>query len=119
MSDFQGERRHFSRVAIDLPVEVHQGGAIWDLRTVEIGLGGVTTDQPQQWDAQYNEPFTLMIAVDSDTTLELHAYLQHTEAGHLGFSVEHVDRTNIEPLKDLLSQHMDIVTLEDEFNKLD
>jgi len=119
MSDFQGERRQFTRVGIDLPVEVHQGGSVWNQRTINIGLSGVTTDQPELWDAQYNEPFTLMVAVDSETLLELHAYLQHAEAGHLGFSVEHVDRSNIEPLKDLLAAHMDVGQLEKELMQLD
>ena len=68
---------------------------------------------------QYNEPFTLIIKIEDDRTLELHAYLQHVEAGRLGFSVEHVDRENIEPLRAVLEAHMDITTLEEELERLD
>jgi hypothetical protein len=114
MSDTQNERRRFTRVELALPVEVHQGGSIWHQSLIDISLSGVATDQPKDWDAQYNEPFTLVIQVDEDTTLELHAYLQHVEAGRLGFSVQHVDRENMQPLLEVLQAHMDIATLEEE-----
>jgi len=120
MTDNRQERRRFTRAAIDLPVEVQQGGSVWHQRLVDISLGGVATDQPDLWDAQYNEPFTLIIHVDESERLELHAYLQHVEAGRLGFSVEHVDRENIEPLRSLLEAHIhDIALLDDELRRLD
>ena len=118
MTDIRNDQRRFTRVAVDLPVEVHQGGSVWNQRTLDISLGGVATDQPDVWDAQYNEPFTLMIKLDGGGELELHAYLQHVEAGRLGFAVQHVDRENIQPLHDLLEQHMDIATLEAEIARL-
>jgi hypothetical protein len=112
------EKRRFTRVELALPVEVHQGGSMWQQRLIDISLTGVATDQPALWDAQYNEPFTLIITVDEDTTLELHAYLQHVEAGRLGFSVQHVDRENMEPLLEVLQAHMDLATLEEELSQL-
>ena len=119
MTEIRNEQRQFTRVKLDLPVEVHQGGDMWPQRLVDISLVGVSTDQPDLWDAQYNEPFTLIIHLSDSETLELHAYLQHVEAGRLGFTVQHVDRENIEPLRYLLEQHMDIVTLEEELGRLD
>ena len=119
MSERHSEKRRFTRVALALPVEVHQGGSVWHQSLIDISLSGVATDQPDEWDAQYNEPFTLMIQIEDDKTLELHAYLQHVEAGRLGFSVEHVDRENIEPLRAVLEAHMDITTLEEELGRLD
>ncbi len=120
MSDFPGERRGFSRAHIDLPVEVHQGGSVWHQRLIDISVAGVSTDQPDLWDAQYNEPFTLVINVGEHGILELHAYLQHVEAGRLGFAVQHVDRKNIEPLRALLAEHVDDpMTLDEEISRLD
>ena len=75
---------------------------MWHQRLIDISLSGVATDQPDIWDAQYNEPFTLIIHLEDTESLELHAYLQHVEAGRLGFTVQHVDKTNIEPLRILL-----------------
>jgi hypothetical protein len=114
MTEIHTEKRRFTRVELALPVEVHQGGSVWHQRLIDISLNGVATDQPDQWDAQYNEPFTLVIKLEEDSTLELHAYLQHVEAGKLGFSMQHVDRENMEPLLEVLQAHMDLATLEEE-----
>jgi len=118
MTEIRNEQRRFTRVELALPVEVHQGGSVWHQRLIDISLSGIATDQPDVWDAQYNEPFTLIIALDEDNSLELHAYLQHVEAGRLGFSVQHVDRENIDPLRAVLEAHMDIATLEEELSQL-
>jgi hypothetical protein len=118
MTDIHNNQRHFTRVELALPVEVHQGGSVWHQRLIDISLSGVSTDQPDVWDAQYNEPFTLIITVEEDKSLELHAYLQHVEAGRLGFSVQHVDRANIEPLRAVLEAHMDLATLDEELQLL-
>lgn len=114
MTEIHTEKRRFTRVELALPVEVHQGGSVWHQRLIDISLNGVATDQPEQWDAQYNEPFTLIIKLEEDSTLELHAYLQHVEAGKLGFSMQHVDRENMEPLLEVLQAHMDLATLDEE-----
>ena len=114
MTELHSEKRRFTRVELALPVEVHQGGSVWHQRLIDISLNGVATDQPDQWDAQYNEPFTLVIKLEEDSTLELHAYLQHVEAGKLGFSMRHVDRENMQPLLEVLQAHMDLATLEEE-----
>ncbi len=114
MTEIHTEKRHFTRVELALPVEVHQGGSVWHQRLIDISLNGVATDQPDNWDAQYNEPFTIIIKLEEDSTLELHAYLQHVEAGRLGFTVQHVDRENMQPLLEVLQAHMDLETLEEE-----
>ena len=118
MTEFHNEQRHVTRVELALPVEVHQGGSVWHQRLIDISLSGIATDQPDVWDAQYNEPFTLIISIEEGKSLELHAYLQHVEADRLGFSVQHVDRENIEPLRDVLEAHMDLTTLEEELSSL-
>lgn len=107
MSDYPGEQRAFARAVIDLPVEVHQGGSVWKQRLIDISVAGVSTDQPDVWDAQYNEPFTLFIDAGELGRLELHAYLQHVEGSRLGFAVQHVDRANTVRLRGLLAAYVD------------
>ena len=120
MSEHRPEQRRFTRVALDLPVEVHQGGSVWQQRLIDLSLAGAATDQPDVWDAQYNEPFTLLIHIDETRRLELYAYLQHVEADRLGFTVQHVDRENIAPLRDLLAAHIgDISVLDEEMSRLE
>ena len=118
MTEHSVEKRRYTRIELALPVEVHQGGSIWRQRLIDISLTGIATDQPEVWDAQYNEPFTLIVKMDEGSTLELHAYLQHVEAGRLGFAVQHVDRENMGPLLEVLQAHMDIETLEEELDQL-
>ena len=120
MSDNRADQRHFTRVALDVPVDIHQGGSVWHQRLIDISLTGVATDQPDVWDAQYNEPFTIVIHLEDTENLELHAYLQHVEAGRLGFAVQHVDQTNIEPLRILLEARIgNYELLQEELAKLD
>jgi len=124
MTKNRAEMRQGTRVALDLAVDVHQGGSVWPQRLIDISLSGVATTQPDLWDAQYNEPFTLIIHTSGDrgdeaAALELYAYLQHVEAGRLGFGVQHVDRENIEPLRQLLEAHMSVEQLEAELSKLE
>lgn len=119
MSEVRTEKRQFTRVPIDRPVDVQQGGSVWRQRLIDISLTSASTDQPDVWDAQYNEPFTLNIHLENGEVLELHAYLQHVEDNRLGFSVQHVDRTNIEPLRALMEPTIDIAALERELRKLD
>ena len=124
MTKTRTELRQFTRVALDLPVDVHQGGSMWPQELIDISLSGVATTQPDLWDAQYNEPFTLIIHTsgergDEGSELELYAYLQHVEAGRLGFAVQHVDRENIEPLRQLLEAHMDLAQLAEEMGRLE
>ncbi|MEM1188942.1 MAG: PilZ domain-containing protein [Pseudomonadota bacterium] len=107
MSDDANGRATWVRVNLDLPVEVHQGGSVWKQRLIDLSVAGVATDQPDLWDAQYNEPFTLVIDAGDLGVLELHAYLQHVEAGRLGFAVQHIDDANVERLRQLLSAHVD------------
>ena len=120
MSEDRADQRHFTRVALDVPVDVHQGGSVWHQRLIDISLTSVAIDQPDVWDAQYNEPFTIVIHLEDTENLELHAYLQHVEASRLGFAVQHVDQTNIEPLRILLEARIgNYELLQEELAKLD
>jgi len=51
MTKPQAELRQFTRVALDLPVDIHQGGSVWPQRLIDISLSGASTDQPDLWDA--------------------------------------------------------------------
>ena len=120
MNDQASERRHYLRVCLDLPVAIHQGGSIWSQRLIDLSVTGLSTDQPETWDAQYNEPFTLMIDAGRHGELELHAWLQHVEAGCLGFTVQSVDSETRAALRALMDEHVhDGAALDAEFAKLD
>lgn len=101
-----------------LPVHVHQGTRVWHQRLIDISLQGLSTDQPEGWNASENEPFTLVIDFEEDSTLVLQASMRYARAGRMGFMLQHVGRDNIEPLKAVMAAHLDIVELEDELARL-
>lgn len=116
--EISSEHRRFTRVEMALPVQVQQGGKVWNQRLIDISLRGVATDEPEPWDARYDRPFTLVIDLDEDNTLVLHARMQYVEGGRLGFSVEHVDPQDIKPLRAVMAAHLDMFQLEEELDRL-
>ena len=118
MIEIASEHRRFTRVEMALPVQVQQGGQVWNQRLLDISLRGVATDEPELWDARYDRPFTLVIDLDEDNTLTLRARIQYVEGGRLGFSVEHVEREDITTLRAAMEAHLDMTQLEEELNRL-
>ena len=86
--------------------------SVWSQNTIDISLQGLTTDHPGDWDAQYNEPFTVIIKLDDGRKLELTAYLQNVEDNHLGFSLGHLDIQSKETMRQLLAPHMESARLD-------
>lgn len=120
MTEFVDDRGRFSCVELDLPVTIQQGGMVWRERLVNLSLVSVATTVPQDWDAQYNQAFTLEVTLPDGGILELHAYLQQVHDDSLQFAVQHVDRENIDPLRELLAAHFeDPAALDEEVSRLD
>jgi len=120
MSEYVEDRGRFTCVELDLPVTIQQGGMVWRERLVNLSLVSVATTLPGDWDAQYNQAFTLEISLPAGGVLELHAYLQQVHDDSLEFSVQHVDRENIDPLRQLLEAHVpDAAVLDEEVSRLD
>jgi hypothetical protein len=113
------ERRRFSRIPVDMPAELHQGGAVWNVRLRSIGLNGFVVTQPAQWDADYSHPFSLNIRLNHDTPFEAFGHLVHIDHSDLGFQLEHLGAEQIAPLARLLAGHLDEQTLAEELQRLD
>ena len=98
----ENERRAFTRLALQVPVELHQGGAIWELELIDISLTGVAVTEPDDWDADYSHPFNFIVKLPDDDPLEFYAHLIHINPGHMGFEMEHLEEDQLEPLTRLL-----------------
>ena len=107
MNEVDNNRRRFTRVTLDLPTEVHQGGSVWQVELVHISLNGITVTQPEDWDADYSHPFNFILQLDDGSTFEVFAHLVHVEAGTLGFQLEHLGAEQIAPLAKLLARNLD------------
>jgi len=113
------ERRHFTRVVRSARMELHQGGAAWEVSLIDIALNGLAVTQPEDWDADYSHPFNFVIHLDDGTTFEAYAHLVHIENGTLGFQMEHLDPAQITPLAKLLAEKLEPERLEEELGRLE
>ncbi len=120
MNDIDHDRRRFTRVTLDIPTEVHQGGSVWQVELIHISLNGIAVTQPEDWDADYSHPFNFILQLDDGGTFEVFAHLIHIEAGTLGFQLEHLGVEQIAPLAKLLARTLnDDELVEAELRRLD
>ena len=118
MDDRGFERRRFTRITLDLPTELHQGGASWQVRLIDISLNGLAVTQPDSWDADYSHPFHCIVELPDNKRFEAYAHLVHVEAGTLGFQLEHLGQEQIGPLADLLARKIEGSVLDQELARL-
>ena len=100
------ERRAFVRLPLKVPVELHQGGSVWELELIDISLTGLAVSEPDDWDADYSHPFNFIIRLPDSSTLEVYAHLVHLDPGHMGFEMEHLDDEQLAPLAKLLAAEL-------------
>ena len=108
------ERRAFTRLAINAPVEVRQGDSVWKLELIDLSLTGLAVTEPEDMDADYSHPFYFNLTLNPDSTLEFHANLIHMDPGCIGFDMGHLDEEQLAPLAQLLSTGLDEATIKEE-----
>jgi hypothetical protein len=111
-------RRRFTRVALDIPTEMHQGGVVWQVQLIDVSLNGIAVVQPENWDADYSHPFGFILQLADASRFEVYAHLMHVEADTLGFQLEHLGAEQIAPLARLLAQKLDASLIEQELQRL-
>ena len=71
------ERRAFTRLTINAPVEVRQGESIWNLELIDLSLTGLAVTEPDELDADYSNPFFFNLVLEPNSSLEFHARIVH------------------------------------------
>lgn len=112
-------KRHFTRVQLDVPTELHQGGVSWQVRLIDISLNGIAVSQPDPWDGDYSHPFSFRIELPQGGELEVFGHLIHVAEGTLGFQLEHLEPEQMAPLVQLLGSKLVESILNDEVKKLE
>jgi hypothetical protein len=115
----ENDRRQFTRIKRELPAELHQGGAIWEVQLIDISLNGFTVSRPDPWDADYSHPFRFILHLIDGTTFETYGRVIHIEPDCMGMRMEHLADAQIGPLARLLSKHVDDEVVERELRLLD
>ena len=100
------ERRAFTRLAMNAPVDVRQGNSVWNLKLIDLSLTGLAVTEPDDLGADYSHPFTFNLALEPGGALELEGRLVHMDPGCLGFDIGHLDEAQLNPLAQLLSERL-------------
>jgi hypothetical protein len=112
------DRRRFTRVALRVPVVLHQGGVSWDVELLNISLNGFALTLPENWDADYSHPFNIDLQTDGGG-LELFAYLIQLEGQTLEFQMEHLSDDQVSMLAKLLAHQLGDAVLSEELARLE
>ena len=108
------ERRAFTRLTINAPVEVRQGESVWNLELIDLSLTGLAVTEPDDLDADYSNPFFFNLALEPDSSLEFHARIVHMDPGHIGFDMGHLEEDQLTPLAKLLAARLDASVIKKE-----
>jgi hypothetical protein len=108
------ERRAFTRLTINAPVEVRQGESVWNLELIDLSLTGLAVTEPDDLDADYSNPFFFNLALEPNSSLEFHARIVHMDPGHIGFDMGHLEEEQLTPLAKLLAARLDASVIKEE-----
>ncbi len=108
------ERRAFTRLTMNAPVEVRQGESVWNLELIDLSLTGLAVTEPDNLEADYSNPFFFNLTLGHDSSLKFHANIVHMDPGHIGFDMGRLDEEQLRPLARLLSSRLDAAVIEEE-----
>jgi hypothetical protein len=97
------ERRAFTRLEINTPMEVSQGESVWEFELLDLSLTGLAVSEPEDLDADYSNPFYFNLPVDPDLSIKFHARLIHMNPGSMGFNMEQLADKQLEALASFLA----------------
>ena len=112
------ERRAFTRLAISAPVNVTQGDSVWNLELIDLSLTGLAVTEPDDFGADYGHPFSFNLTLAPNEKLQLQGHLVHMEPGCIGFDIGQLDKAQLTPLSQLLSERIGADLIEAELNLL-
>lgn len=108
------ERRAFTRLTINAPVQVRQGESVWNLELIDLSLTGLAVTEPDELNADYANPFFFNLVLEPDSSLEFHARIVHMDPGHIGFDMGHLEEEQLAPLAKLLAARLDASVIKEE-----
>ena len=111
-------KRRFSRIAFDAPVQIRQGTHHWISKVIDLSLKGVLIEQ-QNVTIVADERLTVRIDLSPDVVISAEAKWVHTERSCMGFSFKQIDLDSITHLKRLVELNIaDSSLLERELSAL-
>ena len=100
------ERRRFSRVNFNTPVEITLAGKQWLADLVDISLKGLLVQGtlPKDWDSQ--QPLHVKITLSNHAMIDMTVQLAHQELDRVGFTCVSIDMDSISHLRRLIELNL-------------
>lgn len=105
------ERRSFSRIVFDGSTHISQGKSQWPATLVDISLKGLLVEEPQNWNADTEQPLEIKILLSDDAVITMTICWRHAEKGLVGFECSHIDIDSIMHLRRLIELNLGDETL--------
>lgn len=95
------EKRHFTRISFDSPIQVEQNGQQWQSEVVDISLKGVLLKE-DGIKLKHGEQAKLTIQLGDTTKIEMLAHWDHSDKGCCGLHWTKLDIESMMHLRRLL-----------------
>lgn len=114
------EKRLFSRILFDAPVELSTSEKHWQSHLIDISLKGALIRKPGNWQARPSGEYELDVQLgDKDSHISMQAMIAHEDADQIGFNCVHIDLDSVSCLKRLVELNLsDEALLERELDHL-
>lgn len=100
------DRRRFSRVNFNTPVEITLADRQWRAELVDISLNGLLVQGtlPKDWDSQ--QPLHVKITLSNQAMIDMTVQLAHQELDRVGFTCVSIDMDSISHLRRLIELNL-------------
>ena len=96
------EKRHFTRIPFQGPVQLSNPHGTWDAELVDISLNGALVQKPNDWDGSPSDHFMMDLGLPSNVEIRMEVEVAHVETDHIGFRCHHIDLDSITHLRRLV-----------------
>lgn len=102
------ERRHFSRIRFDAPVQLIGANRRWETSLIDISLKGALIGRPADWDGRPGDRVTLELPLDETGTelIRMEANVARAEPERVGLVCAFIDVDSIAHLRRLLELNL-------------
>jgi hypothetical protein len=112
-------RRQFSRIVFNEPIELNQDEHYWHADIIDISLKGILLRNHHHWDFAVERPVHGHLPLAEDTCIDMTLTLRHLQGEIAGFSCDFIDIDSITALRRLVELNLgDTALLERELAHL-
>ncbi len=102
------DKRLFSRILFDAPVDITTEGHHWESYLIDISLKGALVKKPENWLAEHEHPVDLNVQIgeSSEICIRMHTNVAHQNEKMIGLKCEQIDLESAANLKRLVELNL-------------